>query len=196
MRGIWKIAAVATLLIAPTAFGAAKVYFTPTAQGVESPGVATFEVWLELDAGTKVGSLDPFILQTAGPYGTLTVTEITPGADSVLASPTKGGNGNWSGLPYTFTDANSFVDVGGFNLNAEAAITEMVSKVTVVVAGGLPIGTSLTLSAVGVTSGSGTTLTGPVDDLGASATFNIIPEPMSALLIAAGAAFFARRRRA
>jgi len=199
MRGTWKIAAIAMLLIAPAAFGAAAVRFTPNNTDVQMssvPTTATFEVWLDLDGGTKVGSLDPFIIQTAGPYGALTVTAVESNTDSVLTGASKGGNGNWT-VPMPFVDGNSFVDLGGFNLNAEAAASEKLCTVTVEIAGGLPEGTVLTLDARGIVSGSGSTLgSNPIGDAAAYASFTIVPEPVSMLLVAVGAAFFARRRRA
>lgn len=196
---IWKLVAVAMLAMAPAAFGAVTLTMEAPGTGANTMVVGTtpFTINLMLNVGANdlctgvtfaVGSDAPGQLRLTG-------RELL---NPVLTDPTTA-NGTLLGAANNLLNPKNGKDIGvgsSDGTTPTAAGKQLLMTLTFTPAGQLPNPT--TLSIVGVGSSAKGVWADPdfnTWDLPVT-TFTLTPEPASMLLLAAGAAFFARRRRA
>lgn len=195
---MWKIAAIATLLLAPATFGAVTFNLLGTdgtGKGVAKVAGDTVQIDVNLDLSADqvaVGGIT-FFLQADKPNiiaisGRTIKSAILTDPTTTTATLTNAAN-----APLAPQNAR---DIGTTSSDPEVGITadETTMTLTLKLLADLPK-EGLTISAAKVfastTGEDAEQFRGVV-----GSAFQIVPEPMSALLVAAGAAFFARRRKA
>lgn len=203
---MWKIAAIVSLLIVPSAFGGVSLRLddgTATPQLGENIAPATnfiVGVWLDinpaLDLANGVGGVSALLI-SSDPTHTAWVSRAKNNASKVMTNLI---TGNAAVIAGGFELASA-KDIGGYDnefdpsdeTTGPALTTERLMNLTLKLLPGATYPVTLTLGLPALSRDNGAKI--EMDTAAARLSYVVTPEPVSALLVAVGAAFFARRRR-
>lgn len=191
---MWKVAAIATLLLVPSTFGAVVVHGTPGPITAKPGDTVTAPVWLQVTGPDAVNATSLF-LESNKP-GALAATGRAFG-ETIMASWVTANATTWKNGALDNADPK---DSGLYNADGEdeaPGVDKLLVTFTLQISPSAAFTQADPLKLQlrqGVWSNSDASLSGSF--AGHMVLLTITPEPASMMLLAAGAAFFARRRKA